>query len=460
MESPQPLAARLDALLEGVHPGWPAFFEKHGLTPKIRRALEAIEPDADKLSPQPGRIFEAFRYFAPEGAKVLLLGQDPYPTGAQGLSFSIPAGWPLKASLLPVVKCLESHGLARVHYNVQDDPCSGRVYSGDLTPWAVQGVLLLNAALTTRTQGRNTHPSAWKAFTQGFVRALSEEAANAGRLLICMLWGGSARSFAQCVLGGHPVYQWTHPSPLINNRLSGAARFENMPHFGDANQALRTAGVRPIEWDPLGFTYAFTDGSCPRNGQPDAVASFAAYVMTGPLKGVRVRGRVEPRAYALVDPADPAKGFAPAPEAATPTNNRGEYLAWCWLLLLMLRGGVRGRAEIISDCNLFIQTMEDWLPRRRQKGTAAQLANFDLVAIAEALLGAFRAQSAGVRLTHIRSHQKKPPATDPRALALWHGNDSVDKEAGALTANDGAEGPTFELSGADASMRWRLAGPA
>jgi ribonuclease HI len=228
------------------------------------------------------------------------------------------------------------------------------------------------------------------------------------------------------------------------------------PHFKDANTALHAAGQRKVEWDPLGYTYAFTDGSCPRNGKLDAEASYAAYIITGPLKGVEARGRVEPREYALVDPDDPARGFAPVSDKlATPTNNRGEYLAWCWVLLLLLRGEIRGRIEVVSDCNLFIQTMEDWLPTRRKKGKAESLKNFDLVCIGEVLLAALRESCKGVKLTHIHSHQKRPPPeADEQARVFWYGNDRVDRAAGSLLADGG---PDFELLTAP-PLAWRIHG--
>ena len=449
------LASRLPALLEGVHPAWLPFFEEHGLMAAAEAALEKVEADAACLSPSEDLVFEFLRHFGPDDALVLIMGQDPYPQDAQGVCFSIPPGLPMKESLKSIVGNLEAQGLARRHYRVKGDVSSGPEFCGDLRTWAAQGVLLVNAALTTRVGARGGHRGQWKGFTTRFVAAITAHTAALGRPLICMLWGNDARAFAPAAQGA-AVYHWTHPSPMINNRLPAVSRFENAPHFKDANAALRAAGQRPVEWDPLGFTYAFTDGSCPRNGKPDAEASYAAYILTGPLKGVEVSGRVAAHEYALVDPADPARGFTPiAGTAAIPTNNRAEYLAWCWVLLLLLRGGVRGRVEVVSDCNLFIQTMEDWLPARRRKGKEKGLKNFDIVLIGEALLAALRAESGGVALTHINSHQKRPPpSAGPRAQVLWYGNDRVDRVAGDLLANSG---PDFVLD-ASPALAWRLHG--
>lgn len=456
------LSERLPALLQGVHPGWLPFFVEHGLGDLAREALEKAEPDVGRLAPAEGLIFEFLRYFGPDDAQILIMGQDPYSDGdaAQGVCFSIPHGEPLKESLKSIIGNLERNGLTRPHYLVKDDPSSGLTHSGDLRVWAAQGVLLMNAALTNRAGARGAHRGHWKRFTTAFVRALSARAAAQERQIIFMLWGADARAFAEAVDGPHPVYHWTHPSPLINNRLPEGSRFERAPHFVDANAALRARGLRPVEWDPLAFTYAFTDGSCPRNGKPDAEASFAAFILTGPLKLVEVAGRVAPQDYAFTDPDDPLKGFAPVPGTKTaPTNNRGEYLAWCWVLLLLLRGGVRGRAEVVSDCNLFIQTMEDWLPSRRARGKEAGLKNLDLVLIADRLLRDLRdavgAGSAGVLLTHVNSHRKRPPPeAGPRAQVLWYGNDRVDQVAGALL--EGSE--EFTLTTNSPALDWRLHG--
>lgn len=454
---PDTLAARLPALLRGVHPGWISFFEERGLMDAARQALAAAEPDADALAPAEGLVFEPFRYGGPDDARVVILGQDPYPQDAQGLCFSKPHGQPLKDSLKTIFGNLEAHALARPHFRVADDPSSGVVVSGELRLWAAQGVLLINAAFTNRAGARGAHRGAWKAFTGGLIEALSARAAAAGRPLVFMLWGGDARAFAPRVRHGpapHPVYQWTHPSPMSNNALPPASKFEAAPHFADANAALRAGGLRPIVWDPLELSLAFTDGSCENNGAANAKASFAAEILGGPLKGVRVAGCVRAAEYAFVDPADPRRGFAPTAKKAAPTNNRGEYLAWCWVLLLLLRGGGRGRVEVVSDCDLFIKTMTEWLPARRAKGREGELKNLDLVLIAERLLAELRAAvglgDGGVRLTHVNSHTKRPgPDAGPRAQVLWIGNDRVDRAAAAVRGTGeelvfAAEAPALE----------------
>jgi len=453
------LVEQLPKLLSGVHPKWLELFGEEGLDGLASVALGRIEKDADNLAPQKNLIFEPFRLTTPEDVSVLVLGQDPYGSNggldAQGVAFSIPHGRALTGSLKSIIGNLEAHGLARNHYLVQDDVSSEKVWSGDLGAWAVQGVLLINAALTNRAGARGAHRGAWKEFTTKLIRVVSARAVAAKRPFIAMLWGNDARAFAPCVSDGGTVYHWTHPSPQINNRLPPVSRFENAPHFVSANAELRAFKRRPVEWDPLGYTFAFTDGGCLKNGEADASGSFAVFILTGPLRNVELRGPVPAREMKLADEKDPSLGFVETSRGAAPTNNRAEYLAWCWVLLFLLRGRVRGRVEVVSDCNLFIQTMESWLPARKRKGTEAQLKNFDLVKIGEALLDALKKGCEGVRLTHVNSHQKRPgDGTPPKERAFWYGNDRVDRTASAVLKE---EAPAFLLT-ASPALEWNLHG--
>lgn len=285
--------------------------------------------------------------------------------------------------------------------------------------------------------GRNVSPGrAWA--TQGVLSMGAESAQQALEFIralappFVVLWGEHDDAAAL--------------APRLTHRWASSADFAGI------NAALQDRGLRPIEWDSDAPTRAFTDGSCPRNGDPAAEAAFAVFVDSGPLKGVQAAGRVAPHEYAFIDEADPLRGFAPVSSTkAIPTNNRGEYLAWCWCLLLLLRGGVRGRVEIVSDCNLFIQTMKTWLPARRIRGSERELKNFDLILIADRLLVMLRA-AAGVQLTHVKAHQRRPPSTDSRAYALWSGNNQADAAARALL-----NGPElFVINSAATAFQWNL----
>ena len=177
-------------------------------------------------------LFAAYRLCPPERTRVLILGQDPYhgPGQAHGLSFSVRDGVRVPPSLRNVFKELAT------------DAGVAPPASGDLTGWARQGVLLLNAVLTVRAGAAASHAGrGWEAFTDATIRALD---ARADRVVF-LLWGGYARRKAALVTGGqHAVLEAGHPSPLNRAGFLGSR-----PVTG-ATKALADAGRPVIDWDP------------------------------------------------------------------------------------------------------------------------------------------------------------------------------------------------------------------
>lgn len=179
--------------------------------------------------PGPERVFAALETVAPQDVRVVLLGQDPYPTPghANGLAFSVNKGVPLPRSLANIFKELQADVGARPD-------------SGDLTPWARQGVLLLNTALSVEPGKSGAHAS-W-----GWERLAREAIAEAQRhrSLAFILWGAHAQKVAQ----GLPrpqdlVVQSAHPSPLSAKR----GFFGSKP-FSRVNAWLTDQGGPPIDW--------------------------------------------------------------------------------------------------------------------------------------------------------------------------------------------------------------------
>jgi uracil-DNA glycosylase len=163
---------------------------------------------------------------------VLILGQDPYhgPGQAHGLSFSVRDGVRIPPSLRNVFKELaEDVGIA--------PPTAG-----DLTGWARQGVLLLNAVLTVRAGAAASHGGkGWEAFTDATIRALNAR----DERVVFLLWGGYARKKAALITNpAHVVLEAGHPSPLNPKGFRGARP------FSATNKALADAGRPPIDWDP------------------------------------------------------------------------------------------------------------------------------------------------------------------------------------------------------------------
>lgn len=177
-------------------------------------------------------LFSAYRLCSPENTRVLILGQDPYhgPGQAHGLSFSVREGVRVPPSLRNVFKELAA--------DIGVPPAK----SGDLTGWARQGVLLLNAVLTVRASAAASHANqGWEEFTDATIRALNAR----DERVVFLLWGGYARKKAALVTNpAHTVLEAGHPSPMNPKGFLGSRP------FSAANKALADAGRPPIDWDP------------------------------------------------------------------------------------------------------------------------------------------------------------------------------------------------------------------
>ena len=177
-------------------------------------------------------VFNAFNLCPFDAVKVVIIGQDPYhePGQAQGLSFSVPAGVPFPPSLQNIFK------------EIQLDLGKPIPQTGDLTRWAEQGVLLLNATLTVRAHQAASHQRhGWEQFTDAAISALSAEREH----LVFILWGGYARSKKQLIdRERHLVLESVHPSPLSANRGGWLGNH----HFSLCNAYLREHGEQEIDW--------------------------------------------------------------------------------------------------------------------------------------------------------------------------------------------------------------------
>lgn len=181
----------------------------------------------------PGRlIFNAFHLCPFHQVKAVIIGQDPYhePGQAHGLSFSVNDGVPFPPSLINIFK------------ERQTDLGKPMPTSGNLTRWAEQGVLLLNATLTVRAHQAASHQHhGWETFTDAVIHALSTQREG----LVFILWGGYAKSKAPLIdASKHLVLTAAHPSPLSANR----GGFFGNRHFSQANAYLEKQGLAPIDW--------------------------------------------------------------------------------------------------------------------------------------------------------------------------------------------------------------------
>ena len=182
--------------------------------------------------PPGNQIFEAFNLCPFDKVKAVIIGQDPYhePGQAHGLCFSVNDGVPFPPSLVNIFK------------EINMDLGTPMPTSGNLTRWARQGVLLLNATLTVRAHQAASHQRrGWETFTDAAIEALSRDRNN----LVFILWGGYARSKARLIdHSRHLVLESVHPSPLSANR---GGWFGNH-HFSRANAYLVEHGQEAIVW--------------------------------------------------------------------------------------------------------------------------------------------------------------------------------------------------------------------
>lgn len=181
--------------------------------------------------PQSENIFRAFELTPFEKVKVVILGQDPYhgPNQATGLSFAVEEGIPLPPSLRNIYKEIES--------DLGEKPMA----LGDLSRWAAQGVLLLNATLTVRAGSPGTHQGkGWEQFTDAVIRVLLEEREH----LVFILWGNYARTKgARIDRTKHLVIESAHPSPL-----SAYNGFFGSKPFSKTNEYLQKHDEKSIDW--------------------------------------------------------------------------------------------------------------------------------------------------------------------------------------------------------------------
>jgi uracil-DNA glycosylase len=217
-----------------LHPSWQAVIGSEFDKPYMQslRAFLLQEKTAGKhIFPPSPLIFNAFNHTPFDKVRVVIIGQDPYHGVGQahGLSFSVPAGVALPPSLINIFKEIESDLGIKMR---------GK---GDLTAWADQGVLLLNATLTVEMANAGSHQKrGWETFTDAAIAALNQHREG----LVFVLWGSYAQKKGEMIDGQkHLVLKSVHPSPLSAHRgFFGNHQFSKINHY------LIQQGQVPIDW--------------------------------------------------------------------------------------------------------------------------------------------------------------------------------------------------------------------
>lgn len=186
---------------------------------------------SNTIFPPAGQIFNAFNTCPFNNVKVVILGQDPYhgPGQAHGLCFSVNDGIQFPPSLQNIFK------------EITSDLGIPAPKTGNLTRWAEQGVLLLNATLTVRASQAGSHQGkGWEEFTDAVIKTISEKAEN----VVFILWGSYAIKKKSLINASkHCILTAPHPSPLSSYR-----GFFGCKHFSQTNTYLTSKDKTPIEW--------------------------------------------------------------------------------------------------------------------------------------------------------------------------------------------------------------------
>jgi uracil-DNA glycosylase len=220
----------LRPLAELIDPGWAAALEP--VAPNIARMGEFLRAEVAAgrpYLPAGNRVLRAFEAPLAE-VRVLVVGQDPYPTPGHpvGLSFSVDP------RVRPVPRSLQN-----IYRELRNDLSLETPADGDLTPWVRQGVMLLNRVLTVRSGVSGSHRGeGWEQVTEHAIRALADR----GGPLVAILWGRDAGTLRP-LLGDIPIIASAHPSPL-----SARGGFFGSRPFSRTNALLMAAGATPVDW--------------------------------------------------------------------------------------------------------------------------------------------------------------------------------------------------------------------
>ncbi|AKT91308.1 uracil-DNA glycosylase, family 1 [Campylobacter ureolyticus RIGS 9880] len=229
----------MSILLENVkiEKSWKEALKDEFLSPYFENLKEnlIISKKYATVFPPSNLIFNAFNLTPFDKVKVVILGQDPYhgDNQAMGLSFSVPKGVKIPPSLINIYK------------EIYDDLGINEPNSGDLTYWAKQGVLLLNASLSVEKGKPNSHKDfGWHLFSDAVIKKISDEKYG----VIFLLWGNFAKNKANLIdQNKHFILTAPHPSPLARGGFFGCK------HFSKTNEILKKLGKSPIDWDLNNF---------------------------------------------------------------------------------------------------------------------------------------------------------------------------------------------------------------
>lgn len=215
-----------ESLKERGYPkGWEDVFEDSD--PGIYNACSIVEKDAINYTPTSDKVFAAWEAVPADEVRVVIIGQNPYPTKrhAEGLSFSCSTGATPKS-------------LANIYKELEDNiPGFVKPHNGDLKPWCKQGVMLLNMSLVTEVNKTEYKQKIWMPLIKATINKL-----KASGKVIWLLWGNHAQSLSGEIGLACKQLKAVHPSPMAGNRFLGCK------HFSKVNDELKRRCEKPIDW--------------------------------------------------------------------------------------------------------------------------------------------------------------------------------------------------------------------
>ncbi|PQV47833.1 uracil-DNA glycosylase [Jejuia pallidilutea] len=217
-----------------IHDSWKPYLKEEFKKPYFKELVDFVKQEYSnyRCFPPGQEIFNAFNYCHFNDVKVVIIGQDPYhgPGQANGLCFSVKDGVTHPPSLINIFK------------EIENDLGVSYPQSGDLSRWAKQGVLLLNATLTVRAHEAGSHQKkGWETFTDAVIKTINAKKNN----VVFLLWGGYAKQKVKLIEGAkHDILTSGHPSPLSANR---GYWFGNK-HFSKTNDLLTSKNLKSIRW--------------------------------------------------------------------------------------------------------------------------------------------------------------------------------------------------------------------
>ena len=383
---------------------------------------------SEYISPHPKNIFRTFKYFPIKDLKVIIIGQDPYPQGANGLCFSCDQEFQKKGDCVTnIIKCIEN-------------TCKIKIECNDIEKWINNNTLMLNTMLTRYTnesikQGLPKKSKFWEQFTIYILQEISKFDDFENDKIYIMLWGNESQKLEKYLNNKKfKILKWTHPSPMttINNDINNSKHFIHCDHF-------------KIVQDSIGFTfkfnkvYIFTDGACTGNGKPYAKGSCAFYIpqifnnQNNYNSEIKFSKIIKPNIYNHNIKNNNL--HIDIKEKENITNSRTELLAIVESLIFIVKNRLNKNYEniiLVSDSTYVINQFNE---KHNTK------ANIDLVDI----ILSIKKQIKNIKILHQYSHTNKKHKKNKIVLnnenkdiinELIKGNDIVDKLAGDLIKID------------------------